>query len=160
MSALETELAELLHDLSNTQDELLAVLTEKQQYMAVNDLDAMESVQKREEELGERLQACHDRRQELLNRAAEQGLPDDSLGNLSKAVTSENGDNLEHQVKETAGKMRILQHHGLTNWVVAQRTLLHLSQMLEILARGGRLNATYGNDEFTNPGGTLIDQEA
>ncbi|MCU0373434.1 MAG: hypothetical protein MUE56_09370, partial [Ignavibacteria bacterium] len=30
--------------------------------------------------------------------------------------------------------MRLLQHQSLTNWVLAQRSMLHLSQLLEIIA--------------------------
>ena len=49
--------------------------------------------------------------------------------------------------------MRLLQHHSLTNWVLVQRTLIHLSQVLEIIATGGRLKPTYGKDDSADSGG-------
>jgi hypothetical protein len=63
-------------------------------------------------------------------------------------------------MREATARMRLLQHHSLTNWVLVQRTLIHLSQMLEIIATGGRLKPTYGKDDSVNSGGFLVDQAA
>jgi hypothetical protein len=56
--------------------------------------------------------------------------------------------------------MRLLQHHSLTNWVLAQRSLLHITQLLEIVATGGRLQPTYGKGASSHARGALVDQEA
>jgi hypothetical protein len=56
--------------------------------------------------------------------------------------------------------MRLLQHQSLTNWVVAQRTVLHLSQMIEIIATGGKLKPTYGKSDAALARGALVDREA
>ena len=56
--------------------------------------------------------------------------------------------------------MRLLQHQSLTNWVLAQKALLHVAQMLEIIATGGRLKPTYGKDAWPRtPRGRLVDQD-
>ena len=156
----EMDLAELLSDLSNVQTDLLKVLSQKRQHMAVCDVEAMESLQPREQELCDRLQACHTRRAELLELAGNQGLPSDSIVKLASALPNCKKGKLDKQVKEASSQMRLLQHHSLTNWVVAQRTLLHVSQMLEIIASGGQLNPTYGNDEPVHSRGALVDREA
>jgi hypothetical protein len=44
--------------------------------------------------------------------------------------------------------------------VLAQRTLIHLSQMLEIIATGGQMQPTYGKKESVGASGALVDQEA
>jgi hypothetical protein len=62
------------------------------------------------------------------------------------------------QLKHTAARARLLQHQSLANWVLAQRTVLHLSQMLEIIATGGRLQPTYGKENSAATGGSLVDQ--
>ncbi len=46
----------------------------------------------------------------------------------------------------------------ITNWVVAQRTLIHLSQLLEIIATGGRMKPTYGKEEAEHTTGGLVNQ--
>ena len=56
--------------------------------------------------------------------------------------------------------MRLLQNQSITNWVLAQRSLLHVSQLLEIIATGGRLQPTYGEGETVHSVGSLVNQEA
>ena len=62
--------------------------------------------------------------------------------------------------RRLTGRMDLLQHHSLANWVLAQRSLLHISQLLEIIATGGRLRPTYGKSEPVLARGALVDQEA
>ena len=67
---------------------------------------------------------------------------------------------LSRHVQEAQSRARILQHHSLTNWVLAQRALIHLSQMIEIIATGGRLQPTYGSGPLSSDNGALVDQAA
>lgn len=160
MTTWETDLAELLSDLSGSQAELLAVLSEKRAYMAATDMEGMARLETRERQLGDRLQACHERRGELLRRAGEQGLPSDSIGRLADSLPKEAREKLGKEVKESTARTRLLQHQSLTNWVLAQRTLLHLSQLLEIIASGGRLKPTYARGDSIHTRGALVDQDA
>jgi hypothetical protein len=63
-------------------------------------------------------------------------------------------------MREAADRSRLLQHQSLTNWVLVQRTLLHLSQMIEIIATGGRPKPTYEKGPGSNSGGALVDRAA
>ena len=155
----EGDLAELLSELSSIQGELLLVLAEKRQFMAAGDVDSMTAIQDREQQLCQRLEACHDRRRALLELAKSQGLPSDSIGKLAESLPNGPGQ-LGKQVKDAATRTRLLQHHSLTNWVLAQRTLLHLSQLIEIIATGGRLQPTYSKGESVFSRGALVDREA
>ncbi len=64
------------------------------------------------------------------------------------------------EIRDARARARLLQHQSLTNWVFVQRTLIHLSQMLEIIATGGRLHPTYGKGDTADTSGNLVDQEA
>ena len=156
----EAELADLLGELSNVQQELLEILAAKRDRMAASDLQGMAELQPREEELCVRLQACHQRRSDLLGTAAARGLPNGSLGKLASSLQPIGGHELKKQLKDASARMRLLQHHSLTNWVLAQRTMLHLSQLLEIIATGGRLQPTYGRGSSPESSGALVDREA
>jgi hypothetical protein len=156
----EQELATLLGELSSVQDELLSVLIAKKDSLAGADLEALGDLQARELALGERLQACHLRRGELLAAAKEQNLPGDSLGQLAATLPTRQRDKLGKQVKESQAQTRLLQNQSITNWVLAQRSLLHVSQLLEIIATGGRLQPTYGEGETVHSVGSLVNQEA
>jgi hypothetical protein len=157
--AWEDDLATLLEDLSQVQDDLLDVLAKKRHCMAVADTRGMLDLQPVEEALGQRLQACHDRRAALLAESVEQGLPGNSLGDLATTLQRHGGSDLRRDVKQTSARMRLLQHQSLTNWVLAQKAVLHVAQMLEIIATGGRLKPTYGKDAGPHERGALVDQQ-
>jgi len=157
---LESSLAQLLDELSHVQEELLAVLSAKCEKIADGDLAGITALQEQEESLGQRLQACHDQRGSLLATAASSGLSGDSLGGLANDLAATSGGGLTGQVKEANARMRLLQHRSLTNWVLTQRSLLHLSQLLEIVATGGRLQPTYGREETSISSGALVDRDA
>jgi hypothetical protein len=160
MTTWENELAEFLTTLSATQDELLSVLGEKRECMAKRDVPGMQKLTERESELGQKLEAIQTRRGELLAAAREQCVACDSLSKLAKELPPGKRETLGKQVKDAAWRMRLLQHQSLTNWVIAQRTVLHLSQMIEIIATGGRLRPTYGKSDAALGRGALVDQEA
>jgi len=156
----ETEIGALLDDLSGVQSELLAVLAEKCAALAKGDLVRLAELQPREEQLAARMQECHQRRQALLDAAKREGRPGENLVKLATRTSGGKTSKLGSRVKETAARMRILQHQSLANWVLAQRSLLHVSQLLEIIATGGRLQPTYGDKESVHARGSLVNQEA
>ena len=158
--AWERELVGLLEDLTKVQDELLDVLARKRQCMAAGDQQKMTELQPVEEHLCQRLQACHDRRANLLKQARQNGLPSGSLGDLASVLECGEREKIEKEAKAASARMGLLQHNCLANWVLAQKALLHASQMLEIIANGGRLEPTYGNRASPAAGGVLVDQEA
>jgi flagellar biosynthesis/type III secretory pathway chaperone len=157
---MHSELASLLTELSAIQTDLLAVLTDKRHRLLTSDAAAMEALRGKEAELIGRLQACQERRQALLVQAAAEGLPSSDLKSLADALPASERTTLSPRIREAATRMRILQHHSLTNWVLVQRTLIHLSQVLEIIATGGRLKPTYGKGDSVDSGGVLVDQAA
>ena len=157
---LESEIGALLTELADVQSGLLAVLSEKRQMLATSDLESLGAMAGREQQLLDRLQACHDRRQQLLERAGAEGLPTDSIRSLTDHLPGESRNRVQAVIREAADRSRLLQHQSLTNWVLVQRTLLHLSQMIEIIATGGRSRPTYGKGSDRAPSGALVDRAA
>jgi hypothetical protein len=157
----EQEIAALLSELSQVQDDLLVLLAQKAQWLQAGDLTQLAHSQPLEEQLLARLRHCHDRRMELLSQARQAGLPGASLAALAEAIPSQAPRAAwQRQFREAAHRARLLRHRSLANWVVAQRTLLHLTQLLEILATGGRDQPTYSKDCSAPTTGGLVDHEA
>jgi hypothetical protein len=142
------------------QKALLDTLHEKRRLLVANDQEALAAIAPREQQLIERLQACHNHRQQLLSRAAADGLPADSICSLSNKLPGDTRGRMQASIREAEERSRILQHQSLTNWVLVQRTLLHLSQMIEIIATGGRPRPTYGKGSDRAPSGALVDRAA
>lgn len=159
-STWESQLAALLDELFSVQSELLQVLKAKQQALARADVVRMVDLHPREAQLADRLAQCHRRREELLSAARQEGFAAENLEALASCVEAESPGKLGNQVKQAAARMRLLQHQSMANWVLAQRALLHVAQVLEIIATGGRMQPTYGDRELPAAKGVLLCDEA
>ncbi len=155
---LEEGIALLLVDLSAVQTEMLGVLRDKCQRLVSQDAARIREVQPAEQALIERLTEIQSRREALLAEAGARGLPATDLKAVAGALPDPPRRNLKASVDAARSQARLLQHQSLTNWVLAQRTLLHLSQLLEIVATGGRTQPTYGKKDHQAPSGALMDR--
>jgi flagellar biosynthesis/type III secretory pathway chaperone len=156
----EAEITGLLDQLTSVQTELLDVLAQKRTALATANMAALTELQPREESLSSRLQECQNRRTSLLAEAKKEGRPSDNVARLANSAGHGKTNRLGNQVKEASARMRLLQHQSLANWVLAQRSLLHVSQLLEIIATGGQMRPTYGDKESIHARGSLVNQEA
>ncbi len=155
----ESQLAGLLERLSAAQRELLALLARKRELLVRRDHQGLAALADRETHLSEELQACHAQRQQMLAAADAEGFPHESLADLAAALpASASRGKLSGGVAEAREQARLIRHECLTQWVAVQRTVLHLAQMLEIIATRGRSQPTYGKGQILERGGALMDQ--
>jgi flagellar biosynthesis/type III secretory pathway chaperone len=156
----ENEVARLLNDLLAVQDDLSVNLAKKRELLIASDTAGLTALAPEEEQLIQRLQECVKRREELLAKAAQEGLPVESIHALAESLPPERRGELPNRLTQASSRARLLQHQSFTNWLVIQRSLIHLSQMLEIIATGGRLQPTYGKGEPVNASGAIVDRAA
>lgn len=156
----EQAIAAFLGELAAVQTRILAALSNKREKMATGDLDGMEAASADEESLTLDLRRCHERRETLLQSARAAGLPAADIRTLAAAVAGGSDSNLTQETQQVARSLRLLNHECLTNFVLAQRTWLHLTQLVEIIATGGRPKPTYGKEESQNHRGALVDRVA
>ena len=157
-TAWDAEIAAFLTRLSTVQQRTLEVLMRKREAIVAADSAALVAAGQVEQEIITSLQECLDDRQRLLNRARAEGLPSQSLHRLTEALPHNLRKGLTEQVRQATQRARLLHHHSVVNWVVVQRTVLHLSQLLEIIATGGRLRPTYGRESRNQASGALVDR--
>ncbi len=169
MQSWDERIAAFLSELSSIQEECLRILKQKQRAVARWDLEALSAVQDSESVVLRKLEDCQRRRAELLKEAADTGHSAQTIRELIRQLpASELSPGRRRQLEIEAEKgswhWQLLQHQALANWLLLQRTLLHLSQMLEIIATGGQTVPTYSiraNSEesaSSKTGGILIDQ--
>lgn len=109
----------------------------------------------------ERLHRCYQRRAELLQAARAAGLPNHSLSAVVEALNEgETKRRLQQLVTEASRGTRQLQLAGVTQWMLAQRSMTHVTQLLEILATGTPQPPTYGNGAVSTARGGLLDEAA
>src|SRR2546423_10840270 len=111
----EVEIGGLLAELADVQGALLAVLSEKRKLLASGDVSALSAMASREQVLAERLQACHESRQQLLARADADGLPADSIQSLSDRLPHATRDRVQASIPDAANRSQPLRHQCLTN---------------------------------------------
>lgn len=157
-TAWESEVADLLNRISAAQHKLLALLARRHDHLLNRDEQSLAALMPEQEQLCGELQACHQRRQELLEQAEAAGLPGDSIQSLAGALPPERSKNLEKPLRDAVDRSRLLRHQSVAQWVVVQRTVLHLSQMLEIIATGDRQKPTYGSGSASTGSGALMDR--
>ena len=88
-----------------------------------------------------------------------EGLPSDSIQLAEQVAARRTPQTPARRARRSRNSARaFLQHECLTNWVLVQRTLLHLSQLIEIIATGGRMKPTYGNGSDRQDQGALVDR--
>ncbi|MBL8852817.1 MAG: flagellar export chaperone FlgN [Planctomycetaceae bacterium] len=155
----EKALTLLLDDLLQTQHEMLQILEQKRVAMVTRNLASIRELQPREEELCRQLTACQERRNELLAMARSANLPDGNLEQLSRSLPLQEEAGVRSRLSNASHRAMLLKHQSLTNWIIAQRNLLHISQLLENITSGGQTAPTYGKNTRV-AGGFLLDQEA
>ncbi len=156
----ESELATMLGDLLGVQDGFLKLLSKKQERLIASDAEGLAALAGEEQQLVEALQACVNRRKTLLDEAQAEGLPCENIQALSAALPPDQQQRLHPKVAKAKSNSRLLQHHNLAHWVAVQRTLLHLSHMLEIIATGGQMKPTYSEEDQSRASGALVDRAA
>lgn len=156
----ESELATMLGDLLGVQDRFLKMLAKKRELLIASDMAGLDALGAEEQELVEALQGCVQRREALLGEARREGLPSESIQALSTALPADQQHRLHPKVAQAKSNSRVLQHHSLAHWAAVQRSLLHLSHMLEIIATGGQMKPTYSEEDRSRASGALIDRAA
>ena len=125
----ESELAELLERLAATQQQLLGLLSQKHDLLMKRDHSGLAALVPQEENLCAELQACHDLRQQLLDRAAEKGLPADSIQSLTQALPAEEAQSLKKTTTKDDPAIPIAQapkHRG-SGWLSSAQCSIFLT---------------------------------
>jgi flagellar biosynthesis/type III secretory pathway chaperone len=160
MTHWRKQLAGFLGETLQAQKDIVALLERKCELFAKNDPAAVGALAKEEQAAADRLKQCLAEREKLLQYAAAEGLPAQSVEVLAKAIVPYSDDEFFTLLRAVQYESQLLRQHNMANWVVAQRSMLHASQMLEIIATRGRMNSTYTRDHQRNrstTGGTLVD---
>lgn len=165
----ESQIADYLDQLMAVQAECLGLLRAKQAAVAAMDLAQLTTLQAAASTLVQKLESCLARRNQLLAEASRRGLSAASLHELVRELPPEERDlagrhQLEDRFRAISWEWRLLQHQAVANWLLLQRSLLHISQLLEIIATGGQGVPTYsigvsqGDSRPGELGGNLVDQ--
>ena len=139
---MKTDLLDFLNQLIETQDQMLAVLSEKQKILVKPEKEALVRITTDEEHMVEKMQQMLNRREELLTAARLQNIVSDSIEQLCGRFFPQNVDvqKMLDAVKHRAHQIHLLAY---TNWTMSRKSMIHVSQILELLETRGQGKTTY-----------------
>src|SRR5262245_39209841 len=119
---------EFLTDLVAVQGELSAALRDHHLRRSGQGNNEWPPLIDTDRSLIQRLEQCYQRRIELLRSASQAGLPAQTLRTAAAALPETNGRlSLQALLNEAEAASRRLRLAGLTHWMLAQRSLAHVS---------------------------------
>lgn len=161
MNDWKMEITRFLGELEAAQARTLEVLRCKQEHLAASDVAQIKAIEAEEQAVLELLKTCLDRRERLLREAAAGGYEAGTIEDLV-ALLPEN-DELKRLVRQSISRTRQIRFQSLTNWMLTQRSILHLNQLVELIVMNGGAAPTYNRDKKRDTGesgGRLVDRVA
>jgi len=139
---MKTDIKKFLTQLIESQHRMLAVLHKKQAILVKPNPEAMESMSHEEEKAMSDMQDILKRRDDLLMAARLQNIRSHSIEQLCEHFFPCNIEvqKLLAESKHRTQQIRLLAY---TNWTMSRKSLIHVSQILELLETRGQGKTTY-----------------
>ena len=157
---MKTDLRDFLNQLIEAQNQMIDVLRKQQAVLVRPEKETMALVSVEEEQALEKMQQILNRREELLTAARLQNNNGDSIEQLCEHFFPRNIEvqKILDEVKHRTHQIRLLAY---TNWTMSRKSMIHVSQILELLETRGRGKTTYHPRQNTDTsGGGFVDRIA
>ena len=157
---MKTDIPNFLNELIEAQNQYLAVLHKQQKVLIRPTREEIASISGEEEKAREQLQKMLARKEELLTAARLQNIQSDSIEQLCEHFFPHNVSvqKLLNEVRSRSQQMQLLAY---TNWTINRKSLIHVSQILELLETRGQGKTTYSQRSKTDTsGGLQVDRVA
>ncbi|MDR1141578.1 MAG: flagellar protein FlgN [Planctomycetaceae bacterium] len=159
---IEHEIIVFLSQLATVQEKILDILTKKQALLVKPDKESLAAITTEEEHTLILLQQSLDHRKKILESAQKQGHDVDSIQMLCEQIFPKPRE-WRMLVNAAHNRNRQIRYLALANWTVSQKSLIHLTQILEIIETRGQGKTTYkpqkGKEEHSSGGG-FVDRVA
>ncbi|MDR0337089.1 MAG: flagellar export chaperone FlgN [Planctomycetaceae bacterium] len=159
---IKHEINTFLNQLATVQEKILDVLTKKQTLLVKPEKESLETMTTEEEHSLILLQQSLDHRKKILESAQKQGFNADSIQTLCEQIFP-NPREWRMLINAAQNRNRQIRYLALANWTVSQKSLIHLTQILEMIETRGQGNTTYkpqkGQKKHSSGGG-FVDRVA
>ena len=139
---MKAELQDFLHQLIDAQTRMLTVLHKKQAILVKPDKEAVAHISAEEESTLATMQNVLHRREELLTTARLQNIRGDSIEQLCGHFFPHNVE-VQKMLDEVKSRTQQIQLLAYTNWTMSRKSMIHISQILELLETRGQGKTTY-----------------
>ena len=157
---MKADIQDYLHQLAGAQNQMLDVLRKKQAVLVKPEKKEIALIAAEEEVMVRKMQKMLERREELLTAARLRSCPCDSIEQLCGHFFPNNFD-VQKILNETRHRTQQISLLAYTNWTMSRKSLIHVSQILELLETRGQGKTTYqpqsANDRSS---GSFVDRVA
>jgi hypothetical protein len=164
MADLARDIEALLVAIEETQSALGVTYRDKRAAIRAANAPEIERLTKVEERLVVDLQVHLRVREQILQYARQRGRPSDSLGSVVRSFDEPIQEQLLAQLERTREMADANRRESWILWIVCKQSLRLLSDMIELIATGGRRNPIYlarsGGSMELSTGGALLDAKA
>ncbi|HEV8070026.1 MAG TPA: hypothetical protein VGP76_19950 [Planctomycetaceae bacterium] len=164
MAELARDIEDLLVAIDETQAALAGVYRDKRVAIRHANGPGLDRLTTIEETLVADLQVHLRRREEILQHARQLGLPADSLSSVVRTFDEPLRERLIAQIEETRRTADANRRESWILWIVCKQSLRFFSDVLELIANGGRRAPIYlarpGAVAELSTGGSLLDAQA
>jgi flagellar biosynthesis/type III secretory pathway chaperone len=156
---MKQDILNFLTHLIESQQQMLAVLHKKQAILVRPEQEAMALVTAEEEQSLATMQEILQRREDILTSARLHNVPGDSIEQLCGHFFPHNIEVLKllEEARHRTHQIRLLAY---TNWTMSRKSLIHVSQILELLETQGKGKTTYRQRPPADGSGSLVDRVA
>ena len=155
---MKTKLIEFLKQLASAQDATLGILKKKQKLLVQLDPPALEAIVVEERDALDQLRSALAQREAILQTAQNEGIEADSIQQLCETLFPHNVE-VRRLLDIAQNRSKQLRFLALTNWTMSQKSMIHLSQLIELIETRGHGKTTYKPTKGTEGGG-LVDRVA
>jgi hypothetical protein len=159
---LAHEIEELLGEIDETQNALGATYRDKRAAIREANAPEIDRLTRFEQEQISELQVHLRRREQILQRARQAGLPADSLKSLVGTLPEPFRESLLAHLDETRRTTDANRRESWILWIVCKQSLRFFSNVIELIANGGRRTPIYSArpEAELSTGGALLDAKA
>lgn len=155
---MKTRIIEFLKQLASAQEKTLKILQEKQTLLVKPEQKALTEIAVEEADALDQLRLAVEKREKILTEAREQGHDVETVQELCEKLFPNNFE-AKKLLNIAQNRSRQLRFLALTNWTISQKSIIHLSQLLEMIETKGQGKTTYKPTK-NSEGGGLVDRVA
>jgi hypothetical protein len=157
---LLAELERFAATLIDAQEALLRILRRKRIALAAADLETISALQPQEAEAARQLQTLVSWRARILQSARDAGQSCETLTELAHALLGPSAGRLTDMLKSAQRLAADVRQESWVQWVITNRCCNFYSEVLELIAQGGKKPPTYYEQAWTHHGGAVLDANA
>ncbi len=153
-----TTIEQFIDDLEQVQHKLLNLFSQKRVALRTAKTTELQALAKSEEGLVQQMRLLLSRRQGLLQQAELDGNSAESLLEIVENANSPTDRRLIQRILNARERTAKLRFEGWIHWIIANRAYKHQTEVLDLIANGGKQSPTYGrNTERKTAGGAIFD---